>query len=822
MNKSRKKRMMLGISGILLALVMVLSNFTGLYPAMEAKAATCRIDVYTEGLEMGTVTGQGNYNSGNTVTLTAYPSPGYDFICWADYSLGEVYYDNPLKFTATESREIDVIFKKQGEYFIYVPSHDEGAVNVNPLKSSYAPGETVYLSATTNTNYAVDTFLLREEGQEEYTEIGNSFTMPRNNVFVSARFRSTVPHTITIDPNMQHGTFTLLDGKTSYMQGETVRLSVNPEKGYRLTGISGIPAVYTYADGVFTFQMMGQDLMISGTFEKRTMFQVTVGVFPENGGTVDFNQTETGFLTMSAKANDGYVFAGYYDYTNQVKGKLLSKDVDYSKQLTEDVEILAVFDRVVSIKHSTYPLDVGTTTVAYDANKKQIVATVVPNEGYVFKYWFAVPSMEIIGREPTLYFDPGAYEQIAAYCKEPATSNLYLMSTQNGTISVVNYKTTYLEGEEIEIAVTPDPGYVLENAYYGVLVDHTLKEAKYIVDNKFMMPGKDTWIYATFVRKSSYDVTATASLSEGGTVTGGGTYLPDETVTLTATANGGYEFINWTENGEEVSTSATYEFTATMDRVLVANFKKKEIVYENYFLEEFGPCLPEGWTFVNSDGDDYGWTYIWAPLYTGGHYAGSGEFALSSASMYGGRLLSADEWAITPAIIAPQNAKLSFLITEHIESYEPDNMSVYVGLSPEIDKMTKLADFSVRAREMKRCEVNLAAYDGQKIYVGFRHYNSVGAIVLLLDDVEVSSGEAILTDENLAITKRSLTLFDTITIDFKVPAEAVAAYHDPYLMVTQNGEETKLTTYREDGGFLIFSYRVPPQAMGDVATAVPH
>ncbi|MBO4716847.1 MAG: hypothetical protein J5599_03035, partial [Spirochaetales bacterium] len=58
------------------------------------------------------------------------------------------------------------------------------------------------------------------------------------------------------------------------------------------------------------------------------------------------------------------------------------------------------------------------------------------------------------------------------------------------------------------------------------------------------------------------------------------------------------------------------------------------------------------------------------------------------------------------------------------------------------------------------------AYDGQKIYVGFRHYNSVGAIVLLLDDVEVSSGEAILTDENLAITKRSLTLFDTITIDF--------------------------------------------------------
>ena len=72
------------------------------------------------------------------------------------------------------------------------------------------------------------------------------------------------------------------------------------------------------------------------------------------------------------------------------------------------------------------------------------------------------------------------------------------------------------------------------------------------------------------------------------------------------------------------------------------------------------------------------------------------------------------------------------------------------------------------------------------------------------------------------ITKKSLTIYDTISIDFKVPAEAVAAYHDPYLMVTQNGEETKLTEYREDGGLLIFSYRVAPHQMGDAATAVPH
>ena len=77
-------------------------------------------------------------------------------------------------------------------------------------------------------------------------------------------------------------------------------------------------------------------------------------------------------------------------------------------------------------------------------------------------------------------------------------------------------------------------------------------------------------------------------------------------------------------------------------------------------------------------------------------------------------------------------------------------------------------------------------------------------------------------DENLAVTKKSLTLFDTITIDFKVPATALEGYHDPYLIVLQDGAETKLTDYREDNGLLIFSYRVAPHQMGDDATAVPH
>lgn len=64
-------------------------------------------------------------------------------------------------------------------------------------------------------------------------------------------------------------------------------------------------------------------------------------------------------------------------------------------------------------------------------------------------------------------------------------------------------------------------------------------------------------------------VTATA---ENGTVEGAGTYKDNATATLTATANDGYVFKNWTKNGSVVSTDNPYSFTVTEDVELVANF----------------------------------------------------------------------------------------------------------------------------------------------------------------------------------------------------------------------------------------------------------
>jgi len=80
--------------------------------------------------------------------------------------------------------------------------------------------------------------------------------------------------------------------------------------------------------------------------------------------------------------------------------------------------------------------------------------------------------------------------------------------------------------------------------------------------------------FSNYIEMTPCNITATANPSAGGTVEGAGTYGTGLPCTLTATPNQGYRFVNWTEAGVEVSTEATYSFTVTGERTLVANFEQ--------------------------------------------------------------------------------------------------------------------------------------------------------------------------------------------------------------------------------------------------------
>ena len=113
----------------------------------------------------------------------------------------------------------------------------------------------------------------------------------------------------------------------------------------------------------------------------------------------------------------------------------------------------------------------------------------------------------------------------------------------------------------------------------------------HIVDT---LPTEDMVTYTLVydvVLIDTYEITATANSDEGGTVTGGGTYEEGSTCTLTATPAEGYAFVNWTKDGEVVSTESTYSFTVTEAGDYIGNFG---IVMDHTI------ALEQGWNWWSS------------------------------------------------------------------------------------------------------------------------------------------------------------------------------------------------------------------------------
>ncbi len=135
--------------------------------------------------------------------------------------------------------------------------------------------------------------------------------------------------------------------------------------------------------------------------------------------------------------------------------------------------------------------------------------------------------------------------------------------------------------------------------------------------------GKSVRLVHPVGSAATYTISATANPSNGGTVTGGGTYNQDATCTLTATANIGYSFVNWTENGMVVSDNSVYAFTVTGNRNLIANFEY--VSSESYVITATANPAEGGRIVFGTEGQ----TLLFEPFeeYTVGNKIAAGAIA---------------------------------------------------------------------------------------------------------------------------------------------------------------------------------------------------
>ena len=124
----------------------------------------------------------------------------------------------------------------------------------------------------------------------------------------------------------------------------------------------------------------------------------------------------------------------------------------------------------------------------------------------------------------------------------------------------------FASGSSVTMTATPSTGYAFTNwTENGTVVSTNSSYQFTMAANRILT--------ANFTQQFAIVLSSNPVL--GGTTTGAGLFNTGSSVTVTATPNAEYTFVNWTENGLTVSTTLGYTFVLNAGRNLVANFAVK-------------------------------------------------------------------------------------------------------------------------------------------------------------------------------------------------------------------------------------------------------
>ena len=214
-----------------------------------------------------------------------------------------------------------------------------------------------------------------------------------------------------------------------------------------------------------------------------------------------------------------------------------------------------------NVTTAAVPVEGGSTSGdgVYNAGTVASVEAIA-NAGYRFAAW-SVGSVLVSANEVYSFDVNEDAALVASFERVTYTIGASAAPAEGGSVSgggVVNH------GDSVTLVATPNAGYRFTGWTEGGAA--VSSDAAYS-----FTASADRALVANFVR-ITYTVALSASPATYGTVSGGGTVNEGDSVTVVATPNAGYRFVNWKESGVVVSTAATYSFTASANRTLVASF----------------------------------------------------------------------------------------------------------------------------------------------------------------------------------------------------------------------------------------------------------
>ncbi|MEI8086389.1 MAG: T9SS type A sorting domain-containing protein [Paludibacter sp.] len=257
----------------------------------------------------------------------------------------------------------------------------------------------------------------------------------------------------------------------------------------------------------------------------------------------------TNTATITATPSTGYRFVDWTEGTNHISTNATLASFTASADRT----LVANFIKTWSISTTATNGSVTGSGTKDDGASVSLVATA--DAGYRFVDWTEGTSHISTSATLTSFTSTADRTLVANFIKTWSIST----TATNGSVTGSGTKD---DGASVSLVATANAGYRFVDWTEGT--NHISTSATL---TSFTATA-DRTLVANFIKTWSISTTAA-----NGSVTGSGTKDDGASVSLVATADAGYRFVNWTDGGSPISTSATLtSFNASVDRTLVANF----------------------------------------------------------------------------------------------------------------------------------------------------------------------------------------------------------------------------------------------------------
>jgi len=573
---------------------------------------------------------QAQYDSGTPVTLTAAPISGYQFSGWSGDLSGNT---NPASIIMDRAKSITAQFipiAVQQYSLTVVSGSGSGTYNsgaVVTIQASTPPAGQVFSHWSGDVANVADA-----------NSLSTTIAMIANAV-VTANYTSSGVNTHTITATASAGGTISPSGSVIVNEWTSQSFIIQADAGYMIKRLYIDGAQGDYPDGItfesYTFYYMTRSHSINVEFQSTsggpTQYSLTLNVDTNLGNIIispDQAQYDEGtVVTLTAAPNAGYSFL---NWSGDVSGNTNPTSI----VMNGSRSVTATFG---SVGPGIYTLSVvnGTGSGSYDYGEVVTIQANVPPAGQRFSHWSG--GIEYISTVT------GSVTTITMFTSVTVTANytasgvetqiIAATSSEGGTITpggdvVVNL------GDNYSFTFQAAPGYYIKTLYLnGAPGDYPAGITSDMYT--FYNVTRDQSIRVVFESESGgptyYNLTLIADASQGNVTMSPALtqYSPAAPVTLTATANPGYNFVSWSGaiSGSENPTTIIMNSDKVVSAVFSVvhgdptepwNFNPDNYRNYPYFLPIYGTALVDGMNL--SVGDWVGVFDVAGNCYGAGQY----------------------------------------------------------------------------------------------------------------------------------------------------------------------------------------------------------